>query len=287
MKRDNHDVIDTVEQVKNKVLKTSTKGFGYFAKNVGLILLIMLAFYIIGNFQTFIQDPKHIIDIFLNTGWQILIVIFVVVTGIYQLARSIIHTDTADSYDKSFKTYQRIEEDIEKKKNDEHKEGIDKRIQNTPLINNEMKDLIIDLGADRTLILEMHNGTNNLNGLPFVSFDATYEDTAPNIEYVSDQFKNFNMSRYPFIGSHFNEGIWLGSQEDVEKEDPRLASVLKFVDTSYLACMVIEGVDGPLGFLIVAFKTTEDIPTKSKIIQKLNKSVQILSRLLDKKSFDK
>lgn len=282
MKRDNHDVIDTVEQVKNKVLKTSSRGFGYFAKNIGLILLIMLAFYIIGNFQAFVQDPKHIIDVFMNTGWQVLVVIFVIVAGMYQLARSIIHTDTSASYDKSFEVYQHIEEDIKKQKEEVHKELVDRRFQSTPLINNEIKDLIIDLGADRVLVLEMHNGTNNLNGLPFVFFDATYEETAPDIEYVSDQFKNFNMGRYPFIGSHFNEGIWIGSLEEIEKEDPRLASTLKFVDTNYLAVMVIEGVQGPLGILTVAFKSIDELPTKTKIIQKLNKSVQIISRLLDK-----
>lgn len=206
----------------------------------------------------------------------------IILCGIYQLARSLGRVDVSEHFNETITTYQAAEEDLRRQKETAHKNAVAKRLESSPIIDNVLKDLIIDLEADRVTIAEMHNGTNNLNGLPFVFFDVTYEAASPEVKYVSDEFKNFNMGKFPFIAKHFLDGTFIGSANDIEKEDPRLASIFKFVDANYGAAVVIEGVEGPLGFLAVTFKDSQVHPSKTKIMQKINKAAQVISTLLDK-----
>lgn len=57
-----------LEKAKEKIMKDSKKGFGYFIKNIGLIILLILAFYIIGNFKELIEDPKTTLELFIENG---------------------------------------------------------------------------------------------------------------------------------------------------------------------------------------------------------------------------
>ena len=59
------------------------------------------------------------------------------------------------------------------------------------------------------------------------------------------------------------------------------------VEVSYGACVVLEGIEGPLGFLTVFFKDENDHPKKARIMSPINQSVQKISTLLDKSKEEK
>lgn len=179
--------------------------------------------------------------------------------------------------------YREGEREEEIKKNELHKRKMRQRLKIAPLISRELKDILIDLNASRAIVGEMHNGTNNLNGMPFLFVDAVFEEVSRDNEYISEEYNNFNIGKYPFISNHFEEGTWIGSIEDVEKEDRRMAAKLKIGDMNYGALMVIQGTTLPIGFLIVTFnKEHLDRPSNKEILAKLNKSAQVISNLLTK-----
>lgn len=163
-----------------------------------------------------------------------------------------------------------------------HNELARKRMEAGPVVSSVLKDLILDLGATRAVLCEMHNGTNNLNGIPFLYADAVYEEIVRTADYVTDEYKNFNMARYPFIGNHFYDQIWIGTRDDIEAEDPHLAAKLKYTGAEFGALQVIQGLRAPLGFLAVTYDAmaAKNKPSKTLITQKMDIAAQKICMLL-------
>ncbi len=163
-----------------------------------------------------------------------------------------------------------------------HNELARKRMEAGPVVSSVLKDLILDLGATRAVLCEMHNGTNNLNGIPFLYADAVYEEIVRTADYVTDEYKNFNMARYPFIGNHFYDQIWIGTRDDIEAEDPHLAAKLKYTGAEFGALQVIQGLRAPLGLLAVTYDAmaAKNKPSKTLITQKMDMAAQKICMLL-------
>jgi hypothetical protein len=270
-----------INSLKDELTKASTKGFGYFMKNVGMVVLIVLAMYVLTNPDIITNPGEFFHNVSKDSLW-VVVALFFIVSAFYQLSKSV-----ESEKRKEFKE-DRID-DVEEaiKRSDEankkhHAELVQKRFEVSPLISNELKRLLIALDADRAAILEMHNGTNNASGLPFIYGDMAYEEISPNVGYASDEFKNFNLAKLPFVSLHYNEKTWIGSVDEVGKDDPYFAAKLRVVEVNFGAFVVLEGINGPVGFLTLFFKDEKKHPTKARIIAELNHSSQILSTLLDK-----
>ncbi len=270
-----------INSLKDELAKASTKGFGYFMKNVGMVVLIVLAMYILTNPDILTNPSEFFKNVSKDSLW-VVFALFFIVSAFYQLSKSVQAEKRLDYKEERIDD---VEEAI--KRSDEatrkhHAELVQKRFEVSPLISNELKRLLIALDADRAAILEMHNGTNNSSGLPFIYGDMAYEEISPNVGYASDEFKNFNLAKLPFVSLHYNEKTWIGSVDEVGKDDPYFAAKLRVVEVSFGAFVVLEGINGPVGFLTLFFKDEKKHPTKARIIAELNHSSQILSTLLDK-----
>ena len=80
--------IKDIKETKNDLQKAANKGFGYFMKNIGMVLLLMLSIYIITN-PTIITRPSEFFDnLNINIFWVVL-VLFFVIGGFYQLAKDV------------------------------------------------------------------------------------------------------------------------------------------------------------------------------------------------------
>lgn len=271
--------IRDIKETKEQVLRTTSKGFKYYLKNVGLVSLIAIAMYIISNPEILADPAKFFGDLTNMSIWGLFIV-FVVAGGIYQTAKSI---SSEDSAAKAGQNYKRFVE-AEKIENDKvHNELVEKRFEATAAVSNKLKELIINLGADRVTLCEMHNGTNNLSGLPFIFLSMTSEEISPGQEYISDEFKDFNLAKFPFIANHFRDGSWIGTLEEVEQEDPYFAAKLKLTRASTLAMMILRGKNSPIGVLTVAFNegSNNKIPPKGKIIAEMAQESQVITAILD------
>lgn len=273
--------IKEVKETKKDLQKVANKGFGYFMKNVGMVLLMLLSVYIITN-PTMITNPSEFFAGFnLNSLWVVL-VLFFALGGFYQLAKGVNEDNKKERDRENIEEYVEALDKRKEEAEQKHNELVKERFKVGPFISNELKNLLINLDADRAAILEMHNGTNNISGLPFVYGDMVYEEISPNVDYASDEFKNFNLAKLPFVSLHYDDKTWIGSVDDIEQEDPYLAAKLRVVEVNYGAFVILEGINGPLGFLTLFFKDEKKHPSKAKIIAELNHSSQILSTLLNK-----
>ena len=244
-----------------------------------MVILIMF----IGTHPEVILEPGKLATYVNSNSLITLSILFVLISFTYQIARGIYVEKEAQNRKKLVNDVEEAQRISREKEIQQHKYLVEKRIENSTKIRFELKDLLIRLGATRAAVCEMHNGTNNLAGIPFLYLDMTYEEISPKVDYVIDNFKNFNLAKYPFITSHIKDMYWSGSIDELKKEDPYLASRIKLNDTEYGACIILRGSDTAIiGLLVVTFNyNNSDLPDDEKLLNAMMSSGQILATLLD------
>ena len=200
-------IINTLKEAKHlteTIVSFAGKGFWSFFKNAILILMVILIM-CIGTHPEVILDPDNLATYVNSNSLIALAVLFVLISFTYQLARSIYVEKENQNRKKLVNDVEKAHRISREKEIQRHKYLVEKRIENSTKIRFELKDLLIRLGATRAAVCEMHNGTNNLAGIPFLYLDMTYEEISPKVDYVIDNFKNFNLAKYPFITSHIRD----------------------------------------------------------------------------------
>lgn len=140
----------------------------------------------------------------------------------------------------------------------QHVEKLEIRLQNNKKLHILSEKLLYKIDADRVLILELHNGLSSNSGLPFAKCSATYEALNDNVQPISDQYQDVNLSLMPFATELFNNHYWYGNTDELQEIDKALSYRMLSNDTSHFAGCVIEGIDKPLAFLFVSFKSITD-----------------------------
>jgi hypothetical protein len=141
-----------------------------------------------------------------------------------------------------------------------HDELMDIRMDMAPKIQSTIDKLTYKVGASRTVILEMHNGSTGTGGLPFTKCTATYESLNLGVLPVAQYYQEQNLSLIPFATYLFNRGYWCGNTEELLEIDKALYYKIKGNNTDHFAACIIEGVDKPLAFMFVSF---DNLPTET------------------------
>ena len=276
--------INDVNRLKENLESKTTRGFGYFMKNVGMILLLFVFIFILTNPNCITNPVEFFKDFKIDSLW-VVFTLFCSVAGFYQLSKSIQNDNREVRKEERINEYEEAMTRKAAEVKKEHAELASKRLEASPLIDLALKDLIINLDADRAAIIEMHNGTNNTSGLPFIYGDMAYEQISTKVSYAQDEFKNFNLAKLPFVALHYKDKTWVGSTEDIAKEDGYFAAKLRVVNAEYGAFVTIEGINGPIGFLTLHFQSATNHPSKAKIIAEVTNAAQRISTLLDRSRY--
>ena len=137
---------------------------------------------------------------------------------------------------------------------EQHDESVSKRIQVDADIRLMLRKLLYALDADRTWLIELHNGSKNLSsGLPFLYGDMRIEEVADSINNVDDEYTDFSLSKYPFIAKIFEGGYFYGHIESMREFDERLYYKFKSNDVNEIALLALYQGDKPLGVLGISF----------------------------------
>jgi len=268
---------------KNKIVRSASKGFLYYLATIYIVCSIAVGSAFIGGLaqKSATQQGMNVtMEFFHNHGVSATLCLVLLIGGSYFSARYISQKDKESQSDI---TAQRIIDDArdyEAKKKEEHDKLIAYRMAVAPKISNVMKDLIIDTGAAKVAVFEMHNGGNSITGLPFLYADMNYEEARDSEMLTIDEFKNVNLNKYPLICNHFQDGSWYGTTEALAEEDQKLADKLNAIGVTYCAMMVVHGIDRPVGFLNIYF--TGEHESSREILSKANIAAQKISQLLDK-----
>jgi hypothetical protein len=155
-----------------------------------------------------------------------------------------------------------------------HTELFDLRMENAPKIQNLIDKLTFKVDASRTMVLELHNGSDGVGGLPFTKCSATYESLNIGAHPVASQYQNQNMSLIPFATFIFDKGYWYGNTDELLQIDRALYHKMKSNNTEHFAACVIEGIDKPLAILIVSF---EKMPDEAHNCEEIRENIRHIS----------
>ena len=123
-----------------------------------------------------------------------------------------------------------------------------------PRVDAILYELIAKSKCDRAFVFEMHNGTDNPSGLPFVYGDMTYEKIlSDTVQSVISQYERINLSSSPMASYICKNKYFLGDINEVENIDVNLAKKLKFNNVSYLYLYAVRGSSLGLGAVGITY----------------------------------
>lgn len=165
----------------------------------------------------------------------------------------------------------------------EHNNALEYRKQINPEVDRILSNLLINSEANRAFVIEMHNGTNNMSGLPFYYGEMTYEKVTPTIKYISDEYTNMTLSRFTFTNYIYEHHSWYGDMDEMLSIDGKLANMMKENNVSYMVFSCIHGSESAIGYVGVTYCNGLKPKDVYRSIGYVNLSAQKLSSLLDMK----
>lgn len=167
-----------------------------------------------------------------------------------------------------------------------HDAALEARKTIKPQIDEILTNTLNAVNADRVFVLEMHNGTNNTSGLPFLYVEMTYCQVAEGVNHIDEDYINLNLSRFDFPMYLEKNHYWYGSIEELDEIDHKLALRLQSNNTRYFAIMTIQGINNELGYFGVSFTHDITLEDTDLLMIRLTHATQKISTLLDKTALD-
>lgn len=155
-----------------------------------------------------------------------------------------------------------------------------------PEIDEILHGALMSLNADRVFIMELHNGTNSMSGLPFIYGEMTYEDAKTGISHIDEDYVSINLSRFEFPIYLKNNRLFYGTIEELSAIDEKLAMRMKSNEATYIAIVSLHGVTNELGYFGVTYCNGNKPADKEIMREQLTICSQKLSILLDSASVD-
>lgn len=163
-----------------------------------------------------------------------------------------------------------------------HDRAVEKRYENSPKIDQILSEVLYKYGADRVCIVEMHNGTKNVAGLPFIYGEMTYEVCREGILPVDADYTQFNLSRLSFPTFMFEHNAFCGGMNDLGRIDEKFAERLLVNNSTFLCGYTLHGSDNVIGYFGVIWCGGAPSET-NQLMKDLSAYAQKLSILLDEK----
>lgn len=150
-----------------------------------------------------------------------------------------------------------------------------------PRVDAILYKLLVETKADRAYVMEMHNGTDNPTGMPFVFGHMTYEKMAnENTPSVIYQYDKINLSALTFPNYLIKNKYFIGGIDELKKIDSKLYFRVSENNIKYIAIYSIRTIDVEIGAVGISFFDDSNI-NKNKIESSLIDASQKLSILLD------
>lgn len=148
-----------------------------------------------------------------------------------------------------------------------HAEKMTERLNNTPLIQAELDKYRLLTDASWVSVWELHNSTNNLDGMPFLFASLTYESMNPALTPIGEQFDNVRLSLYPLASYLREHEMWYGDVEQLKEIDNTAYYRAKALGITFLGFNLMEIENTPSAVMSFAFVDGARIPSTNEFVQ--------------------
>lgn len=161
-----------------------------------------------------------------------------------------------------------------------HIRDLENRREVQPQIYSVLDNLLESTKADRAFIIELHNGSQNINGVPFLHGTVTYERVREGVENIDEEYQNLSLSRFESSIYMHNNLHFVGSVKDLAKIDKKIAAKLTSNQVSYVAVTTLHDGEKEWGWFGILYGEGRPIPSKEKMLNELLISSQTISGIL-------
>lgn len=168
----------------------------------------------------------------------------------------------------------------DKDKETRHLENLELRKEMQPQIYAILGTFLEKTRADRAFIVELHNGSNNLNGVPFLHGSVTYDKSREGLEPIDEDYQNLSLSRFSmstYLHANYN---YIGSVEKLSTIDKKLATKLVSNDVKYVAVMTLHNGTNEWGWFGLIYNRETDIPSEKDILNEMMVTSQSITKTL-------
>lgn len=170
---------------------------------------------------------------------------------------------------------------VNKDKEEEHIKNLEQRRQLQPKIDAILESFLVSTRADRAFIVELHNGSNNLNGVPFLHGSVTYETSKEGMDGIDEEYQNISLSRFEMSTYLHKNFEFIGSIEEMKKIDKKMAAKLASNDAKYIAITTLHNGTNEWGWFGVLFNSLDNIPNEKELMSQMMISSQSITKELD------
>ena len=156
---------------------------------------------------------------------------------------------------------------LEQYREEKHVEKMNERMNNTPLIQEELDKLRLQTNASWVSVWELHNSTNNLDGMPFLFASLTYESMNPALMPIGDQFDNVRLSLYPLASYLREHEMWCGTVDELREIDNTAYYRAKALGIKFLGFKIMEIEGAPNAIISMAFVEGVEVPSYDSLAQ--------------------
>ena len=168
----------------------------------------------------------------------------------------------------------------DKDKETKHLENLELRKEMQPQIYAILGTFLEKTRDDRAFIVELHNGSNNLNGVPFLHGSVTYDKSREGLEPIDEDYQNLSLSRFSmstYLHANYN---YIGSVEKLSTIDKKLATKLVYNDVKYVAVMTLHNGTNEWGWFGLIYNRETDIPSEKDILNEMMVTSQSITKTL-------
>ena len=168
----------------------------------------------------------------------------------------------------------------DKDKETKHLENLELRKEMQPQIYAILGTFLEKSRADIAFIVELHNGSNNLNGVPFLHGSVTYDKSREGLEPIDEDYQNLSLSRFSmstYLHANYN---YIGSVEKLSTIDKKLSAKLVSNDVKYVAVMTLHNGTNEWGWFGLIYNRETDIPSEKDILNEMMVTSQSITKTL-------
>lgn len=164
----------------------------------------------------------------------------------------------------------------------QHNENVDKRLLADQLIPTILENIRIKYNLDRVSLLEMHNSTQNINGVSFLYLSLIYEEVADSVDYITDSYQYQRTGNFYELFTEMKRDGYVIMNDMEHCEDIRFKRITKRMvknGTHSAIFLPITNTNGRIDAVLV-FSSARDTINSKEIWTGISKPIEEIKKLI-------
>lgn len=163
----------------------------------------------------------------------------------------------------------------------EHNENVDKRLLADQIMPTILENIRIKHNLERVSLLEMHNSTQNMNGVSFLYLSMIYEEVADSVDYITDAYQYQRTGNFYELFNEMRKNGYV-ILNNMEKQDPKYSRITKrMIKNGTHSAMFIPIFNQNMRIdAVLVLSSSKDIINSKEIGAGISKPVEEIKKLI-------